>query len=502
MVLISVVVVTLLAAAVLGVWVGPLMTGSQSELKSMKSKHEATHSKLKKLEDDHGKKCADYDTKCEEYNAKCSELTGEIGKCSLLNQKKQDLTQQVTEEQAQHKQLRNNVRALQREIQQKTAEIKENTTEIQQHKTEIQQKNQRIQNLLELSKVGNQLITPDERESLTVLCGTWNAGNKNPTLQPGTKEDLPNCLSWIQPRATANGRPVDMVVIGLQEANYFWNFRSGQHFRGLLSGHLGYEYELVGEKFNGQMRIYVFATRIALAKHDISAGTIMSVNRGLGTDLGRHNNKGAVVVSLNCNSTSICFVAAHLAAHQDEKILDDNDELQRPYFDRRNEDFKEIMRQIGGLANANALVVMGDLNYRTDYKRDEVQKKAPSLALFREMTTMIHSGNLQPLLETDELLQAIEKRGALGEYGFREAKIRFKPTFKLKKTRGIHYIPWDIKKGRSPAWCDRVLFKSRVKGAVKCSTDKNGDMYDSHPDVPTSDHKPVTAFLEIELSSD
>merc|ERR1712038_1182012 len=73
----------------------------------------------------------------------------------------------------------------------------------------------------------------------------------------------------------------------------------------------------------------------------------------------------------------------------------------------------------------------------------------------------------------------------MGMEGFREEKITFKPTFKVfeRKQKVIQYKP-----KRSPAWCDRVLFKS-------CWPKENIETlsYESAEDISTSDHKPVFA---------
>jgi hypothetical protein len=77
-------------------------------------------------------------------------------------------------------------------------------------------------------------------------------------------------------------------------------------------------------------------------------------------------------------------------------------------------------------------------------------------------------------------------------YGFREGAIAFAPTFKVQKGEpGFCYA-----QKRSPAWCDRVLFKSALPHKQATC-----DSYFTVPDICTSDHKPVAAVVALPMAT-
>ena len=105
---------------------------------------------------------------------------------------------------------------------------------------------------------------------------------------------------------------------------------------------------------------------------------------------------------------------------------------------------------------------------------------------------MIDGEKWDDILQHDQLRLA--QKDGLAWYQFEEGDINFAPTFKVLKNepgRG-HY-----KKQRVSSYCDRVLWKSQphLKGKMKCVN------YADCPAVSTSDHKPVIADLEIQVSS-
>ena len=139
-------------------------------------------------------------------------------------------------------------------------------------------------------------------------------------------------------------------------------------------------------------------------------------------------------------------------------------------------------------------VWIGDLNYRCDVDRNELDKKKHHTKdeNWATVKQMIDDKEYAKLLEIDQLNQSIKE--GLAWYRFEEGAIDFAPTFKvLKKEPG----PGHYKKQRVPSYCDRVLFKSspHLKGNVEVKK------YVSCPDVSTSDHKPVVADLFIQTST-
>lgn len=123
--------------------------------------------------------------------------------------------------------------------------------------------------------------------------------------------------------------------------------------------------------------LYVFV-RPHLAKNIRDVATD-SVKTGLG---GATGNKGSVAIRFVLNGTSFCFVAAHFAAGQSQVA-------------ERNADYAEITRKIQfpmgrTLKGHDYVFWCGDFNYRIDMDKDE-------------MKDLIKIGELQPILENDQL---------------------------------------------------------------------------------------------------
>ena len=123
---------------------------------------------------------------------------------------------------------------------------------------------------------------------------------------------------------------------------------------------------------------------------------------------------------------------------------------------------------------------MGDLNYR-------IQTSI-------ELTTEIIKGladlyQFNKLLQHDQLQQQ-QRRGEAFTH-FKEPPIDFKPTYKFDpKTNS-----WDSsEKNTAPAWCDRILYYCDDMGHIKNLS------YLSHPEMIISDHKPVSATFELQVS--
>jgi len=131
----------------------------------------------------------------------------------------------------------------------------------------------------------------------------------------------------------------------------------------------------------------------------------------------------------------------------------------------------------------------GDLNYRVD------------AFTWEEAISLVKIKNLHKLLENDQLI--IERAHKRVFHGFNEGVINFVPTYKFEPgtnnydTRGG--TEKSKKKPRVPAWCDRVLWKTRDESRSnmiqQCS-------YFSCAEFLASDHKPVGAefvlpFVEL-----
>jgi hypothetical protein len=155
----------------------------------------------------------------------------------------------------------------------------------------------------------------------------------------------------------------------------------------------------------------------------------------------------------------------------------------------RNDDYKRIMveseRRLASSAfesvdNLDGLFFGGDLNYRLDLGKEEVE-----LALLDAGT--------DELLDCDQLTKARAAGDAFDR--FEEGPVYFRPTFKFDKSSGAYDTS---KKRRVPAWTDRVLFCRPNAGATsKGRAVVDLVEYDAAMDVRRSDHRPVFAKFRL-----
>ena len=310
-----------------------------------------------------------------------------------------------------------------------------------------------------------------------LFCCTWNVGNAAPSHD----------LSALLPLHLA-----DVYVVAVQECHY-----EARHdlksckmdWLCCLLRHFGCEYTLVKYWGLWEIRLALFVVnRLSKAVTGVGAQTVAT---GVGNLLG---NKGGVCIHLCLHHTSLAFVNVHLAAHQENTAL-------------RNRNVQSIVKSLrfdaagggggaGGsdlFSSVHHLFLAGDLNYRLQYG-DQGDAKAPSTEQFTEMNGIcgeIMAGNaglLSDLLVTDQLRCEMQDGRVLpASLGWKEGEPTFPPTFKVRRVRGTRYVS-----SRSPAWCDRILWK-RLKGYRVTQL-----MLDSVPLVDTSDHKPVVSLLEID----
>jgi hypothetical protein len=119
------------------------------------------------------------------------------------------------------------------------------------------------------------------------------------------------------------------------------------------------------------------------------------------------------------------------------------------------------------------LCAAGDLNYRLDLTREEVE-----LALSEENMDM------GAFLEHDQL--AHERASGAAFSGLTEGPVRFLPTFKFDKGSTKYDTS---KKRRIPAWTDRILFRK--------SPHVHLVDYSAIEGARSSDHRPVFAKFRV-----
>ncbi|KAK8717087.1 hypothetical protein V6N13_044368 [Hibiscus sabdariffa] len=240
----------------------------------------------------------------------------------------------------------------------------------------------------------------------------------------------------------------------------------------------GSKYKLMASKKMVGVFISVWMKKELLKKYLVSNVKVSSVACGI---MGYLGNKGSVSVSMSIDSTSFCFIAAHLASG--EKNGDEG---------RRNRQVSEIFKRTSFPRSANnddnlhPLTILGhdrifwfgDLNYRLDLE--------DNLARY-----LIKKQDWKALQEFDQLRKEQEDGGVFE--GWREGNIKFAPTYKYSSSNCNRYsggLPnRSGEKQRTPAWCDRILWHGK---GVKL-------LFYFRSESKFSDHRPVSALFSTQI---
>jgi len=123
------------------------------------------------------------------------------------------------------------------------------------------------------------------------------------------------------------------------------------------------------------------------------------------------------------------------------------------------------------------VVFSGDMNYRIGgHHRDAI-------------ISSINAGDIASLLPHDQLNREIKFNFGCRLRGFTEGPITFSPTYKYD----VHSKEYDTSvKHRSPAWCDRVLWRSRVANRVQ-------QLHYKRYEADVSDHRPISAAFTFKV---
>ncbi|KAK4056169.1 hypothetical protein OIO90_002900 [Microbotryomycetes sp. JL221] len=197
-------------------------------------------------------------------------------------------------------------------------------------------------------------------------------------------------------------------------------------------------------------------------------------------------NKGAVGIRLKYKDTWITFVNSHLAAfmnqtdQRNQMFRDTIKSMTFPVDKVLSQDpwtpnlRKDVDRTLGNATvyDTHHLIWIGDLNYRLDLPREQVIR-------------FVNQKSWDMLLPFDQL--ELSKQHDLAFQGFQEAAIRFAPTFKFDRNSDTYDTS---EKQRVPAWTDRILWMS-LDDSIRSIE------YDAHFALKLSDHKPVSALLNV-----
>jgi phosphatidylinositol-bisphosphatase len=240
-------------------------------------------------------------------------------------------------------------------------------------------------------------------------------------------------------------------------------------------------------------------------------GSVATTTVGTGL-MGYGGNKGAVGVRIVLGDTlRLTIVDCHLAAFAtavDRRNWDSAEILRRMAFDPVAKEVVGLREETPGEGMEKQDVVLwcGDLNYRIDLDNADVRAllapwmpkdlppthadvgspvmspvrgsfEWPSSARLPPTPTEAHpsatgslQGTIDSLLKHDQLLKQRREEKALP--GFKEGRVTFLPTYKYDVgTVGV----WDSsEKGRTPGWCDRILWRVKDSDSINTAQETNG----------------------------
>jgi endonuclease/exonuclease/phosphatase family metal-dependent hydrolase len=197
------------------------------------------------------------------------------------------------------------------------------------------------------------------------------------------------------------------------------------------------------------------------------------------------NLQGALVTRFMFEDSSLCFINCHLAAGQTHTAHRNNDVATileaESLPTERDPDIRASLYVGGGdgtqILDHEVCIMNGDLNYRID-------------AIPRNtVVDMIKRNEFSKLLERDQIMVSRRRVSGFRLSPFVEAPITFAPTYKYDV--GTDNYDSSEKK-RSPAWCDRLLY--RGPGRIKQIE------YRRH-EVKVSDHRPVSGTFKIRVKT-
>ncbi len=183
------------------------------------------------------------------------------------------------------------------------------------------------------------------------------------------------------------------------------------------------------------------------------------------------------MIRLVWDDVSLCFVNCHLAAGQNEfgsRNADARTILEKTRFSKCDHVSFAAREQGISILDHEYIFWQGDLNYRIDLPREEV-------------ITLIEAKKYNELAEYDQLLTFCRKDHFHPLNWFKEGTLSFAPTYKYD--RGNNRFDSSNKK-RSPAWCDRILYRGSM---VQHSYNRFDSMI--------SDHRPISSNFTVTLKT-
>ena len=339
-------------------------------------------------------------------------------------------------------------------------------------------------------------ISANDEFSLTMCCMTYNLHGESLNLG-----QISHLLTLHK------NRSCDIYVISTQESQrsilmnlLFWD---KSKFEEDLAQFFGKDYVRLKTETLGGIHLIIFIKKIH--KNYIMNYYKEYIKTGFYGLLG---NKGAVGIGFKLYNISFLIINCHLC-HGFDNVL------------YRNDDFDYIKKNIHpNLYKYDIVIWMGDFNYRVNKTIEEAEE-------------FMQKKEELKLIEYDQMNYEI-KNYNLKCAGFKEGKINFLPTYKYSDDDS-NILVCDSK-DHIPSWTDRILYyindnkfhlieeeinndKYKDKDSIdydseKEEENKNNDninkeniepsvqliYYNSMQDMLFSDHKPVFAYFNINIS--
>lgn len=330
----------------------------------------------------------------------------------------------------------------------------------------------------------------ETRDHIKIWMGTYNLNGKT----SGAGEDL---SQWLD----VHGKGLDVVTVGFQEIvelspqqimstdpnrRMLWETAVRNCLNGNVPGEKHDEPPIEGDEYvllrSGQLvgaALLIFVRSSLLGRIKNVEGAIKKTGMS-----GIAGNKGAVAIRMDIESTSVCFVTAHLAAGFGN-------------YEERNRDYNTItsglrFQRNRGIEDHEIVVWAGDFNYRIGLGYDKTKAIVNEAMIGNDK---IREDALGKLYENDQLNIQMVAGNCFNFY--REGRVRFLPTYKYDIGRD-DFDSSD--KQRIPAWTDRVVWKVNHK-STQPGDDLGSKMkqldYDSVMSLKFSDHRPVFATFEM-----
>ncbi|KAH6639102.1 Endonuclease/exonuclease/phosphatase [Boeremia exigua] len=342
-----------------------------------------------------------------------------------------------------------------------------------------------------------------EFRELSARVMTWNAGAVKPTTlrQSGDRDFLRDI---VEPE-----NPPDILVFGFQELVDLENkkitaksfFKKKKQKESSEHEHMSHQYRawkdhlirVLDEHAPRENYILLHTANLvglftcvfvkAAERNNIRDVSAAEIKLGFS---GRVGNKGALVVRFLLDDSSLCLINCHLAAGQTQTTHRNNDAasiMEAAPLPKNRSPVDCANFFVGGgdgsmILDHEICILNGDLNYRID-------------AMPRNtVIECVRQGNLAKLLERDQLLLSRKRNPGFRLRAFNEMPIDFDPTYKYDV--GTDNYDTSEKK-RSPAWCDRLLY--RGLGRIKQLD------YRRHDGIKVSDHRPVSGSFRFRVKT-